>query len=720
MKPQNYDFAGYVTKNDIQCSDGVIIQQNAFKGNDGMKVPLVWNHNYNSISNVIGHILLHNNSEGVYGYGYLNDTEHGQDAKELISHGDLWAMSIGAHRIQKNGNFVTHGEIYEVSLVLKGANRGALIEHKLTHSDNGDDSFDESSGIIYTGLENTILQHKDQGENTMSKTVGEVLDTLNEDQTETVLKGLKHGFESLSDEDSEVLETLTDDQVQAVSAVISEAGSIEGTEADADAYGEDSEGAEGGEGAGDGASVAHNAFEEGEEYFMKHNAFQSYDQYNSFYEEDVDTLIQSAIDTRASSLAGVFIDNGIGAEQGVTLQHGIQNIDILFPETKLQKGIQVYNPVGRNVEKMLAAFSKSPMSRIKNIYADITEDEARARGYIKGNQKMESIEKVFYRETTPHTVIRKTRMDRDDIIDIEENGIDIIQFKKATQRAKLQEELVRAAFLGDGRQAIVGGQKNPEHIDPEHVRPIITDDDLYTIKVTSANWKSVVDDVQMTLPVYQGSGSPSLFINPFDLAKLKTLKTANGSYLYGGSADANRIPTNDQIAAYFGCTEVVDYYPLPQGTLVIGNLADYVFGTSKGGQVATFEQFDIDFNQQKYLTEVRISGAIQTPKSFIVVTVTNKEENTAGEEALKFKHTGLKDSPSFTVDSSKDGTKPGPKYASTDSGSKKPAAGVPGVPGVGGAGGGGSQGGGQGAGGSEGTGGGQGTGGGEGGGQRGK
>lgn len=699
MKPQNYDFAGYVTKNDIKCSDGVIIQQDAFKGNDGMKVPLVWNHNYNSISNVIGHMLLHNNSEGVYGYGYLNDTEHGQDAKELISHGDLWAMSIGAHRIQKNGNFVTHGEIYEVSLVLKGANRGALIEHKLTHSDDGSDSFDESSGIIYTGLEDTILQHKDQGENTMSKTVGDVLDTLNEDQTEIVLKGLQHGFETLSEEDNEVLETLSDDQVHAVSTVIAEAGSIENAEAeaeaDAEAYGE---GAEGGEGAGDGAGVAHNAFEEGEEYFMKHNAFQSYDQYNSFYADDVDTLIQTAIDTRASSLAGVLIDNGLGAEQGVTIKHGIENIDILFPETKLQKGIQVYNPVGRNVEKMLAAFSKSPMSRIKNIYADITEDEARARGYIKGNQKLESIEKVFYRETTPHTVIRKTRMDRDDIIDIEENGIDIIEFKKATQRAKLQEELVRAAFLGDGRQAIVDGHKNPEHIDPEHVRPIVTDDDLYSIKVTSANWKSVVDDVQMTLPVYQGSGSPSLFINPFDLAKLKTLKTANGSYLYGGSADANRIPTNDQIAAYFGCTEVVDYYPLPQGTLVIGNLSDYVFGTSKGGQVATFEQFDIDFNQQKYLTEVRISGAIQTPKSFIVVTVTDKAMNTAGEEALKFKTTGLKDSPSFTVDSSKDGTKPGPKYASTDSGSKKTPAAVPGVPGVGGTGGGGSEGGGEGGG----------------------
>lgn len=679
MKPQNYDFAGYVTKNDIQCSDGVIIQQNAFKGNDGMKVPLVWNHNYNSISNVIGHILLHNNSEGVYGYGYLNDTEHGQDAKELINHGDLWAMSIGAHRIQKNGNFVTHGEIYEVSLVLKGANRGALIEHKLTHSDDGSDSFDESSGIIYTGLENTILQHKDQGENNMSKTVGDVLGTLNEDQTEVVLQGLQNGFESLSGEDDEVLETLTDDQVHAVAAVITEAGSIEDAEADAESYGEGNEGFEGGEGegAGDGASVAHNIFEEGEDYFMKHNAFQSYDQYNSFYEDDVDTIIQSAIDTRASSLAGVLIDNGLGPEEGVTLQHGIQNIDVLFPETKLQKGIQVYNPVGRNVEKMLAAFSKSPMSRIKNIYADITEDEARARGYIKGNQKLESIEKVFYRETTPHTVIRKTRMDRDDIIDIEENGIDIIQFKKATQRAKLQEELVRAAFLGDGRQAFVGGQKNPEHIDPEHVRPIVTDDDLYTIKITSANWKSVVDDVQMMLPVYQGSGSPSLFINPFDLAKLKTLKTANGSYLYGGSADANRIPTNDQIAAYFGCTEVVDYYPLPQGQFVIGNLSDYVFGTSKGGQVATFEQFDIDFNQQKYLTEVRVSGAIQTPKSFIVVNVTDKAENTAGKEALKFKTTGLKDTPSFTVDSAKDGTKPGPKYASTDSGSKKPASSNP-------------------------------------------
>lgn len=692
MKPQNYDFAGYVTKNDIKCSDGVIIQQNAFKGNDGMKVPLVWNHNYNSISNVIGHMLLHNNSEGVYGYGYLNDTEHGQDAKELIAHGDLWAMSIGAHRIRKNGNFVTHGEIYEVSLVLKGANKGALIEHKLTHSDDGSDSFDESSGIIYTGLEDTILQHKDQGENNMSKTVGNVLDTLNEDQTEVVLKGLQHGFETLSDEDDEVLETLSDDQVHAVATVITEAGSIEDAEAeaeaeaDAEAYGEAyGEGAEGGEGAGDGASVAHNAFEEGEEYFMKHNAFQSYDPYNSFYADDVDTLIQTAIDSRASSLAGVLIDNGLGAEEGVTIKHGIENIDVLFPETKLQKGIQVYNPVGRNVEKMLAAFGKSPMSRIKNIYADITDDEARARGYIKGNQKLESIEKVFYRETTPHTVIRKSRMDRDDIIDIEENGIDIIQFKKATQRAKLQEELVRAAFLGDGRQArLTDGTKNPEHIDPEHVRPIVTDDDLYSIKVTSANWKSVVDDVQMTLPVYQGSGSPSLFINPFDLAKLKTLKNADGQYIYGGSVDANRIPTNDQIAAYFGCTEVVDYYPLPQGTFVIGNLADYVFGTSKGGEVATFEQFDIDFNQQKYLTEVRVSGAIQVPKAFIVVTVTDKAVNTAGEEALKFKHTGLKDAPSFTVDSSKDGTTPGSKYASTDTGSKKAAANKPSAGGTGG------------------------------------
>ena len=670
MESQNYDFAGYVTKNDIKCSDGVIIQQNAFKGNDGMKVPLVWNHNYNSVSNVIGHMMLHNNSEGVYGYGYLNDTEHGQDAKELIKHGDLWAMSIGAHRIQKNGNFVTHGEIYEVSLVLKGANRGALIEHKLTHSDDGSDSFDESSGIIYTGLKDTILQHKDQGEQTMSKTVGDVLDTLNDDQAEIVLLGLKHGFDALTKEDGEVLETLTDDQVQAISAVISEAGSIEDAEAEieADGYADTESVSEGDiDGAGEGASVAHNAFEEGEYFNMKHNAFQSN---VKDYSYEVVTLIQSAIDTRASSLAGVLVDNGLGSEEGVTLQHGIQNIDVLFPETKLQKGIQVYNPVGRNVEKMLAGFSKSPMSRIKNIYADITEDEARARGYIKGNQKLESIERVFYRETTPHTVIRKTRMDRDDIIDIEENGIDIIEFKKATQRAKLQEELVRAAFLGDGRKAIVDGQKNPEHIDPEHVRPIITDDDLYSIKLTSANWKSVVDDVQMNLPVYQGSGSPSLFINPFDLAKLKTLKTAGGSYLYGGSADANRIPTNDQIAAYFGCTEVVDYYPLPQGQFVIGNLSDYVFGTSKGGEVATFEQFDIDFNQQKYLTEVRISGAIQTPKSFIVVSVTDVQANTAGETALKFSTTGLKDTPTFTVDSAKDGTKPGPKYASTDSGSK--------------------------------------------------
>lgn len=682
---KNYDFAGYVTKNNIQCSDGVVIQQNAFAKNNGTKVPLVWNHKYDSASNVIGHILLHNNSEGVYGYGYLNDTEHGRDAKELIKHGDIWAMSIGAHRIQKSGNIVTHGEIYEVSLVLKGANKGALIEHRMMHSAiDGEDEIDESKAIIYTGLEDAILQHSDkEGESNMDKTVGDVIESLNDDQVEVVVKGLDKGFDGLSAEDEEVLETLTDEQVEAVGAVLSEASALgeEADEADdeTDGYeGEEGDGSDGddsGEASeGGDSSVAHNAFydNEGEFFEMKHNAFQQVEDVE--FTSAVNELIHSAIESRASSLAGYLIDNGLDYEDAVSIQHGIQNIDVLFPQSTLQKGVQVYNPAARNVEKIMGMFGKSPLSRIKNIYADITDDEARARGYIKGNQKLESIEKVFYRETTPHTVTRKTRIDRDDIIDIEENGIDVVAFMKETQRIKLLEELVRAAFMGDGRPSRIDGNRNPEHIDEEHVRPILTDDDLYTIKVTTASWETAVDDVQTIYPAYQGSGEPTLFINPFDLAKIKVLKDKDGHYLYNATGDVNRIPTDGAIAAYFGCKEVIPYYPLPQGKFVIGNLGDYTFGMSKGGQVATFEQFDMDFNQQKYLTEVRLSGAIQAPKSFIAVTVTDPAKNTVGENALKFGKTGVKDAPGFVTDSSAEGTVPGARYASTDTASKKAAA----------------------------------------------
>lgn len=685
---KNYDFAGYVTKNNIQCSDGVVIQQNAFAKNNGTKVPLVWNHKYDSASNVIGHILLHNNSEGVYGYGYLNDTEHGRDAKELIKHGDIWAMSIGAHRIQKSGNIVTHGEIYEVSLVLKGANKGALIEHRMMHSAlDGEDTIDESKAIIYTGLEDAILQHSDkEGETNMDKTVGDAIGSLNDDQVEVVVKGFDKGFEGLSAEDEEVLETLTDEQVEAIGAVISEAVALgeEADEADDEDYdegydeGDDtsygSDGDESGEGAeGGDSSVAHNAFydNEGEFFEMKHNAFQQVEDVE--FTGAVNELIHSAIESRTNSLAGYLIENGLDYEDAVSIQHGIQNIDVLFPQSTLQKGVQVYNPAARNVEKIMAMFGKSPMSRIKNIYADITDDEARARGYIKGNQKLESIEKVFYRETTPHTVTRKTRIDRDDLIDIEENGIDVLAFMKETQRIKLLEEVVRAAIMGDGRPSRINGNKNPEHIDEEHVRPILTDDDLYTIKVTTNSWETAVDDVQGAYPAYQGSGEPVLFINPFDLVKLKILKDKDGHYLYNPNG-GNRIPNEAAIAAYFGCTEVVPYHPLPQGTFLIGNLADYTFGTSKGGQVASFEQFDMDFNQQKYLTEVRLSGAIQAPKSFIAVTVTNPETNTTGVNALKFGTTGVKDAPGFVTDSSAEGTVPGPRYASTDTASKKAAA----------------------------------------------
>lgn len=661
MRKQKPDFSGWVTRNDIRCSDGVIIRQDAFKNNDRTVVPLVWQHDHKSPSNILGSILLQNRDEGVYGLGFLNRTQRALDAKELLVHGDITAMSIGAKGIQKNGSDVTHGEIYEVSLVLKGANPGALIEHVLQHSIYGEYE-DEDRGVIYTGLEDEIILHAEEieGEDNSMNTVGDVLSTLTPEQRAVVEVMIEDGVDGLSEEGLEILETLDDDQVVAVDYLLTsvEEGDYDEDQSDSsddEEYFEDEE--------GEDLEQSDNIF--GGDTLKKNIFVSGYDD-DYLTHADLDTIVGMAITSNASSLAKTLIANGL--DEGVSIEHGLTNIDILFPNTTTKRGIQVYNPNALNVEKMMSRFGKSPMSRIKNIYADITEDEARARGYIKGNQKMDSIESLFFRETTPHTIVRRTKIDRDDIIDIQENGIDVVAFLQEVQRSKFQEEIVRAAILSDGRpnRLPTTGEKNPDKIDENHVRPIVKDDDLYTIKVTASSWETVVDETLPHLAAYQGSGNPSLIINPFDLAKLKTLKDKNGRYLYAPSMDNNQVPGNANIAAYFGCSEVIEYRPMPQGQFLIGNLGDYVFGASRGGQVATFEQFDLDFNQQKYLMEARLSGAIQTPKSFIFVTVTDKA--VINEDSIKFQKTGVKQHPSWLNDSTPlENQKPGAKYASKPS-----------------------------------------------------
>lgn len=684
-KPQNYDFAGWVTKNDLKCSDGVTIRHGAFSGLSGEKVPLVWQHSYSQPGDTIGYILLHSNDQGVYGYGYLNETERGQDAKELLRHGDVNQMSIGARKIQKSGQDVIHGEIYEVSLVLKGANPGAVIEEVLTHGDGsvGDEIF------ITTGLTQDLLKHSHSEEKQMA-TIGEVLDTLTEDQATVVEKGLSEGFDTLSKEDNEVLETLSDDQTTAVAIIQSVAGEIDDEELensnldDFEAVSDDAEDVEEepkAEPAKEDESGEEKEADTDEEEIehsgvdMKQNAFNQ----NGIEEEDTLTHAAQLADDAVRNAAAIGSGSIKAALAGVDssgefLQHGISNIDILFPAAQLQKGIQAYNPNAKNVEAILNKFGAVSSPNVKNIYADLTEDQARARGYIAGNEKLnQRLISLYYRTTTPQTVIHKTAIDRDDVIDIRENGIDAVSFLKQVQAIKFKEELVRAALFGDGRPALSGGKPNVEKINEEHIRPITKDDDFFTIKVTSNDWMSVVDDVIKTLPGYQGSGTPSLIINPFDLSKLKTLKDKNGRYLYGASSDGNRLATNSDLAAYFGCSEVIEFRDMPQGKFLIGNLNDYVFGQSQGGQVVTFDDFDIDFNQMKYLMEARLSGAIMIPRAFIFVTVTNAEAT--NEDMLKFRKDALKTKPNWVEKQDK----PGEKYLSKrsdDDTSSTPASGA--------------------------------------------
>lgn len=690
MKPQNYDFAGWVTKNDLKCSDGVTIRHGAFSGLSGEKVPLVWQHSYSQPGDTIGYILLHSNDQGVYGYGYLNETERGQDAKELLRHGDVNQMSIGARKIQKSGQDVIHGEIYEVSLVLKGANPGAVIEEVLTHGDGqvGDEIF------ITTGLTQDLLKHSNSEEKQMA-TIGEVIDTLTEDQAEVVTNMLENGVESLTPQDAEVIETLSDEQAMAINIIQSVAGEIEEDELanssldDFEPVDDEDEEVEELEESEDESEEESNEEADTDEEEIEHSGVdmkQNHFNQNGIEEQDTLTHAAQLADVAVREAASIGSGSIKAALAGVDssgefLQHGISNIDILFPAAQLQKGIQAYNPNAKNVETILNKFGAVSSPNVKNIYADLTEEQARARGYIKGNEKLnQRLISLYYRVTTPQTVIHKTAIDRDDVIDIRENGIDAVSFLKQVQAIKFKEELVRAALFGDGREVLKDGKPNVEKIQEEHIRPITKDDDFFTIKVESEDWMSVVDDVIKTIPGYQGSGSPSLIINPFDLAKLRTLKDKDGRYLYGSSGDGNRVATNGDLAAYFGCSEVIEFRDMPQGKFLIGNLNDYVFGQSQGGQVVTFDDFDIDFNQMKYLMEARLSGAIMIPRAFIFVTV--KKAEATNEDMLKFRKDALKTKPNWVEKQDK----PGPKYLSKHSDADEaaaanPASGTPGTTG---------------------------------------
>ena len=635
MRKNKPDFSGWVTKNDILCSDGVIIKHGSFIQNDGTKVPIVWQHDYSSPSNVLGYILLKHMDSGVWGEGYLNDTEHASDTKILLKHGDLNAMSIGARNIQKNGNEVIHGEIYEVSLVLKGANPGALIKHVMLHSAYGDEEYEGDRGIITTGITqdllHTAIDEDKKTEVSMKRSYEEILEGLSEEERDTLLNGVIGDISAaIEEEESQNEDESGNEQEESEN----NEETVEDNSTEAEVSSEE--------------TVTQSIFEKEGADILKHNHFQGQGSNNNGVDmKAMDTLVHSAIEGNASSLAGVMRANGV--LEADSIQHGLVGMEVLFPNTQTANDINVYNPGALNIDKIMGQFGKSPLPRVKNIFANLTEEDARARGYIKGNQTLNSIEEVFFRETTPGSVIRRESIDHDDLIDLKDGGFAAVNFIQQVQNAKFKEEIVRAAFLSDGRPlTLKDGKRNPDKISERHVRPIISDHPLYVINVTAASFETVVDEVvQKAIPAYQGSGKPCLYINPFDLAKLKTLKDKNGRYLYAPSMDNNQVPGNANIAAYFMCDEVVEYRAMPIGTMIIGNLVDYQFGMSVNGQIANFESFDIDFMQHKYLMSARLSGAIRTPKSFIVVKVTDKGSEDLS--ALDFDPTGLKAKPTWTV-----------------------------------------------------------------------
>lgn len=565
MKKKKYDFAGWVTKNDIECADGVIIKQNAFKHNDGETVPLVWNHNYDSPNNILGHMVLKHMDKGVYGYGYFNDTEEGQNAKKLVQHGDISSLSMGARKVKRSGVNVVHGLIYEVSLVLAGANKGAKIESVLSHGADG-----EEEAVIWTG---TLIH---SGDDIVDDEDVEEVDEIDKDDEKKDDK-IQHNADTTI---QDVIETMNDQQKEAVYALL-------GAVADFGSEQIDDE-------KGDDETMKQNVFDKAKnngEEMLKHSVI---------------TAVKSAISGKGT-LKDALASIEVTGENGEVLQHGINSIEMLFPEafhsTNGNAPIMYKDP-NTAYKEILNAVHKSPFSRVRTLVADLTQEEARAKGYVKGNMKKEEFFSLIKRTTTPTTVYKKQKLDRDDIIDI--TDFDVVSFMNAEMRIMLEEEIARAILVGDGRDI-----DNEDKINEQNIRPVISDHEFFTIKKNFTSAAVFVETVIKAMAEYRGSGLPTMYIDPTVLADVKLLKGTDGRYLFGD------IPSDQAIAARLGMKNIVPTsFMIGKGALVV-NLSDYSLGSTKGGQLTNFNDFDIDFNQYKYLIETRLSGALTLPKSAI-------------------------------------------------------------------------------------------------------
>ena len=550
---RNYDFCGWATRNDLKCTDGRIIRRDAFKECDGSTVPLVWNHQHSEAYNVLGHAELENRPEGVYAYGTFNDTEAGRQAKELVKHGDITMLSSYANQLTQVGSDVIHGAIREVSLVLAGANREAKIESFFEHSD--DDPYPEDDeAVIYT-TEQISLYHSDED-------VKEDTEMPNKEKT------LK-----------EVFDTMNEEQQNVVYAMVEAALNERDDEND----------------------------EEDEE--MKHNVFDNDDQGQVLSHDALTTIISDA--KRYGSLKDSFLAHAA--------EYGIDQIDYLFPEAQATTAVPQFIKKDTGwVAKVMNAVHHSPFSRIKSVFADITEDEARARGYIKGNLKKEEVFTLLKRTTTPTTVYKKQKLDRDDIIDI--TDFDVVAWLKSEMRLKLDEEIARAILIGDGRLS-----SSDDKINEGNIRPIATDSDLFTIKAKVTVKTTATDSEKAKAFIranikqredYQGSGEGTLFTTEAVLTDCLLLEDTTGRIIYDSVDKLKSALRVNDIVTVPVMKGVKGANNLPLMGIFV-NLDDYTVGADKGGAVNMFDDFDIDYNQQKYLIETRCSGAMNKPYAAI-------------------------------------------------------------------------------------------------------
>ena len=564
------DFSGYATKANLRCSDGRTIMPNAFQQSDGRKVPLVWQHGHNDPKNVLGHAILENREDGVYAYAYFNDTEAAKSAKTLVRHGDITAMSIYANQLIEKSKNVVHGVIREVSLVLSGANPGALIDNvSLTHSD-GEIEVLNDEAVIYTGLH---LQHEEEIkmepeqyiEHAEEETLQDVYDSLTEDQKNLVHFMIGTALEN-AEKEGEMAQFDTDEYV----------------------------------------------LEHMEGYDMPRNVFEGGLEYNQpiLSHSDVKEIVASAV--RGGSLKE--------AVEEYALQHGIENIDVLFPDAKAITDTPEWNKRRTEwVAGVLSGTKHTPFTRIKSVVADITLDEARAKGYIKGNMKKEEFFSVASRVTTPTTIYKKQKLDRDDIVDI--TDFDVVAWLKAEMRLMLEEELARAILIGDGRDVSDEDKiKDPAGAaEGSGIRSILNEHELYahTVNVDLSDANSspseIVDAILMNRRFYRGTGTPTFYTSESILAQLLLLKDTLGRRLY------RTVEELAQELRVAGIVTVEVFEDVPELIGILVNLQDYNIGADKGGDVSMFDDFDIDYNQYKYLIETRVSGALTKIKSAMVI-----------------------------------------------------------------------------------------------------